>query len=241
MPLTQKRMANRLLAALDDSERAALAPYVVREAMISGQLFFDPGDAVQHLHFVESGVVSLMTLLSEGDAVECGMVGREGVVGAGPALAGLNAYTRAICQVSGSVLKIGVEDFLTLTATRPTFRRALFQYLEGLANQAQQSVACRAWHRAEARFCRWLAAACDQAGRDEVDLTQEFLAQMLAVQRSTVSQIAGEMQALGLIQQKRGRIAIIDRPGVEARACECLHLNRARWDDVWPAPKGPAA
>ena len=80
---------------------------MTREAMVSGHLFHDPGDTIQHLHFVESGVISLMTLLREGDAVECGMVGREGLLGAGPALAGLPIYTRAICQVSGSTLKIG--------------------------------------------------------------------------------------------------------------------------------------
>ncbi len=234
MLMNQKLTANRLLGSLSEADRMALSPYLTREAMVSGHLFYEPGDTIQHLHFVESGVVSLMTLLREGDAVECGMVGREGLLGAGPALAGLPVYTRAICQVSGSTLKMGLEDFLGLVATRPTFRHALFQYLEGLANQAQQSVACRAWHRAEARFCRWLVAACDQAGRDEIDLTQEFLAQMLAVQRTTVSQIAGEMQALGLIQQKRGRIAILDRPGTEARACECLHAHRSRWNDVWP-------
>ena len=238
MLMNQKLTANRLLGALDQSERMALSPYLTREAMVSGHLFYEPGDTVQHLHFVESGVISLMTLLRKGDAVECGMVGREGLLGAGPALSGLPIYTRAICQVSGSTLRIGLEDFLGLVAARPAFRHALFQYLEGLANQAQQSVACRAWHRAEARFCRWLVTACDQAGRDEVDLTQEFLAQMLAVQRSTVSQIAGEMQALGLIQQKRGRIAILDRPGTEARACECLDATRARWNDVWPLPRG---
>lgn len=237
MLMNQKLTANRLLGSLSEADRMALSPYLTREAMVSGHLFYEPGDTIQHLHFVESGVVSLMTLLREGDAVECGMVGREGLVGAGAALSGLPVYTRAICQVSGSTLKMGLEDFLGLVATRPTFRHALFQYLEGLANQAQQSVACRAWHRAEARFCRWLVAACDQAGRDEIDLTQEFLAQMLAVQRSTVSQIAGEMQALGLIQQKRGRIAIIDRPGTEARACECLDAHRARWNDVWPLPR----
>ena len=237
MLMNQKLTANRLLGALDEADRKALSPYLTREAMVSGHLFYDPGDTIQHLHFVESGVISIMTLLREGDAVECGMVGREGLLGAGAALSGLPVYTRAICQVSGSTLKIGLEDFLGLVATRPAFRHALFQYLEGLANQAQQSVACRAWHRAEARICRWLVAACDQAGRDEIDLTQEFLAQMLAVQRSTVSQIAGEMQALGLIQQKRGRIAIIDRPGTEARACECLDASRARWNDVWPLPR----
>lgn len=237
MLMNQKLTANRLLGALDEADRMAASPFLTREAMVSGHLFYEPGDTIQHLHFVESGVISIMTLLREGDAVECGMVGREGLLGAGPALAGLPTYTRAICQVSGSTLKIGLEDFLGLVATRPAFRHALFQYLEGLANQAQQSVACRAWHRAEARFCRWLVAACDQAGRDEIDLTQEFLAQMLAVQRTTVSQIAGEMQALGLIQQKRGRIAIIDRPGTEARACECLDASRARWNDVWPLPQ----
>lgn len=238
MPLNAEPTPNRLLGALHEAERAALSPYLSREIMAGGRLFHEPGDMPQHLYFVESGLVSLMILLEEGDAVECGMVGREGLVGAGPALSGLPAYTRAICQVSGSALKIGLEDFLGLVAARPALRHALFQYLEGLANQAQQSVACRAWHRAEARFCRWLAAVCDQAGRDEIDLTQEFLAQMLAVQRSTVSQIAGEMQALGLIQQKRGRIAIVDRSGVEARACECLGATRARWNDVWPLRRG---
>ncbi len=169
MLMNQKLTANRLLGSLSEADRMALSPYLTREAMVSGHLFYEPGDTIQHLHFVESGVVSLMTLLREGDAVECGMVGREGLVGAGPALSGLPVYTRAICQVSGSTLKMGLEDFLGLVATRPTFRHALFQYLEGLANQAQQSVACRAWHRAEARFCRWLVAACDQAGRDEID------------------------------------------------------------------------
>lgn len=234
LPLT----ANRLLGALSEADQVALRPFLAPQPMTSGQIFFEPGDRVGDLYFVESGMVSLMVLLREGEAVECGMVGREGLVGAGPVLSNLPAYTRAICQVSGRVLRMGVEDFRNLVQARPLFAAALMQYLEGLANQGQQSIACRAWHRAEARFCRWLVEACDQAGRDEIDLTQEFLAQMLGVQRSTISQIAGDVQALGLIRQKRGRIAVIDRAGMEARACECLASTRERWNQVWPPRPG---
>lgn len=229
--------ANRMLASLPPDVLAAVLDRARPDTMAQGRVFAQPGDVASQVHFVTSGAISLVTVLEDGDCVEAGMVGREGALGSHAVLTGLGAFTRAICQVEGTVLTVEGSAFRSLIEDRPDARIMVDRYVEGAANQAQQAIGCRAWHQIEHRFCRWLLTACDHAGKDRIDLTQEFMAHMLGVNRSTVSTIASRFKAEGLIRYSRGQISVKDRPALEAAACECLGAIRTRWDVMW----GPEA
>lgn len=225
--------ANRMLASLPPDVLTAVVDRARPDTMAQGRVFAQPGDVASQVHFVTSGAISLVTVLQDGDCVEAGMVGREGALGAHAVLTGLGAFTRAICQVDGTILTIDAAAFRSLIETRPDARIMVDRYVEGAANQAQQAIGCRAWHQIEHQFCRWLLTACDHAGKDRINLTQEFMAHMLGVNRSTVSAIAGKFKTEGLIRYSRGQIGVKDRPALEASACECLGAIRRRWDVMW--------
>lgn len=224
---------NRMLACMPDPARAAILAQATPSEMAQGRLFAEPGDAPEQVHFVLSGAISLVTVLRDGDCVEAGMVGREGGLSAHGVFSGLGAFTRAICQVAGTVLTLDGDRFRAIAEAHPGVRIAVDRYVEGAANQAQQAIGCRAWHKLEHRFCRWLLTACDHAGQDRIELTQEFMAHMLGVQRQTVSAIASTYKAQGLIRYTRGQISVRDRAGLEACTCECLGAMRTRWDELW--------
>lgn len=230
--------ANRMLASLPKDVLTAVVDRAQPDIMVQGRVFAEPGEVARDVHFVTSGAISLVTILIDGDAVEAGMVGREGALGAHAVLTGLPAYTRAICQVDGTVLTLEGSVFRSLVQDRPDVRIMVDRYVEGAANQAQQAIACRAWHAIEHRFARWLLTACDHAGRDRIALTQEFMAHMLGVNRTTVSGIAGRFKTEGLIRYSRGQIAVRDRAALEQAACECLPELRQRWDLLWGPLEG---
>lgn len=230
--------ANRMLASLPKDILTAVIEHARPDTMVHGRVFVEPGDLTREVHFVTSGAISLVTLLVDGDAVEAGMVGREGALGAHAVLTGLPAFTRAICQIDGTLLTLEESVFRSLVQDRPDIRIMVDRYVEGAANQAQQAIGCRAWHAVEHRFARWLLTACDHAGRDRIALTQEFMAHMLGVNRTTVSAIAGRFKAEGLIRYSRGQIAVKDRAALERSACECLPELRQRWDLMWGPLEG---
>lgn len=238
MTSTPAATANRMLASLPKDVLAAVIDRARPDGMVQGRVFAEPGQVAREVHFVTSGAISLVTMLIDGDAVEAGMVGREGALGAHAVLTGLPAFTRAICQVDGTVLTLEGSVFRSLVQDRPDVRIMVDRYVEGAANQAQQAIACRAWHAIEHRFARWLLTACDHAGRDRIALTQEFMAHMLGVNRTTVSGIAGRFKAEGLIRYSRGQIAVKDRAALERAACECLPELRQRWDLMWGPLEG---
>lgn len=225
--------ANRMLSSLPADVMAAVVDRARPDVMEQGRVFAEPGDVASQVHFVTSGAISLVTVLEDGDRVEAGMVGREGALAAHAVLTGLPAFTQAICQVGGTVLTLEGSVFRSLIEERPDARIMVDRYIEGAANQAQQAIGCRAWHQIEHRFCRWLLTACDHSGKDRIALTQEFMAHMLGVNRSTVSAIAVRLKADGLIRYSRGQISVKDRPGLDAAACECLGAIRSRWDVMW--------
>jgi len=228
--------SNRLLNFLSLDIRDAIRRSGTVAPMVQGEVFANPGEMPTRVQFVLDGAISMVALLRDGDGVEAGMVGREGAQGAHSVLTGLPVFTQAICQVSGHVLRVDADTFRDQVARYPDLRQAIDRYIEGVASQAQQAIACRAWHSAEQRFCRWLLTAADHAGRDELELTQEFMGHMLGVQRQSVSMIAGAMRQRGLIHYGRGRISIRDHAALADHACECLDHLRERWDEIWGAP-----
>ena len=213
--------SNEFLKSLSPRDFELLGPHLRDVGLPHAKVLFEPGDVIEEMYFPNTGVVSFVVPLLEGGVIEAGMLGRDGVVGAPAALDGAKSLNRAIVQVPGEGLAISVVDAKAACAASSTLRAKLYQHDQLLLAQAQQSAACNASHQIEERLCRWLLRTRDVAGTDDVQLTQEFMAQMLGVRRSSLTMAARHLQAAGLIKYRRGRVRIIDAPGLEEISCEC--------------------
>jgi CRP-like cAMP-binding protein len=225
---------NRLLASLPAEDLGLLSPHLTHLTMEKGALLCDPGDPIELVYFPHDCVVSLMTLMSRGVAVESSTIGREGAFGLAAAISPRVALSRAIIQVAGRASRIEVARLREVWKQSEALRSLADRHAEALYGHAIQSVACNALHSVEARFCRWLLTCQDRIDTNRVSLTQEFLADMLGVQRTTVTAVARALQAAGLIQYRRGVVDILDRPGLEAIACECYGAVRRTYDRLLP-------
>ncbi len=180
-----------------------------------------------------------MTLMESGEAIESATIGREGAYGLLAAVAPREAQSRAIIQVPGRAYRIGASALHEFWKTSATLRSLVDRHTDALFAHAAQSVACNALHSVEARFCRWLLSCRDRIDVDTVNLTQEFLADMLGVQRTTVTAVARSLQAKGLIRYRRGVVDVLDRPSLEAGACECYSAVRRVYNSLVPAVAQP--
>ena len=214
-------LANKLLSSLAHDHFQMLSAHMTSEFLERGAILTEVGDEVDFVYFPHNGMLSLLSVLTDGRAVETAMVGREGVVGA---MAGLGLYrsrVRVVVQLALDVTKIPASRFRTAVSNADAIRNLCTDYNEILLSQARITAVCNAVHVIEARFCRWLLQTADRAGGDTIDLTQEFLAEMLGVRRTSVTEVANKVQAAGAIHYSRGVIKILDRPALEKMSCEC--------------------
>jgi CRP-like cAMP-binding protein len=181
-----------------------------------------------------------MTLMENGAAIESATIGREGAFGLMAAVAPRQSMSRAIVQVPGRASRMSASALAEAVRHAPDLASLIDRHNDALFGHAIQSVACNALHAVEARFCRWLLSCRDRIDSDTVALTQEFLADMLGVQRTTVTAVAGALQAKGLIRYRRGVVDILDRAGLEATACECYDAVRKTYERLLPDPFGKA-
>jgi CRP-like cAMP-binding protein len=227
---------NRLLAALDAEDRQLLAARLTPVTLEKGALLYDPGDMVDTIYFPDDCVISLMTLMESGAAIESATIGREGALGLMAAVSPRQSLSRAIVQVAGRAHRISAPHLHRIWEQSGLIRDLVDRHNEALFAHAIQSVACNALHSVEARFCRWLLSCRDRIDSNTVSLTQEFLADMLGVQRTTVTVVARALQAAGLIRYRRGVVDILDRAGLEAIACECYGAVRRNYERLLPTP-----
>src|SRR5215471_2119323 len=185
--------------------------------------------------FPHDGIVSLLAVMRQGDAIETATIGYEGAVGAFAGFGMRRAHTRAVVQVRGSASRIAASRFRKVAEDSEAVCTLIVCYGEMLLIQVQQTAACNALHPVEARLSRWLLQARDRLESNTVKLTHEFLSQMLGVRRTTVTVVANMLQQAGLIRYHRGHIEIVDRRGLEARACECYEAIRRHVEEVTPA------
>jgi CRP-like cAMP-binding protein len=212
---------NKLLASLPRSAFDALVGHFTDVPLAQGVVIFEAGDEVDHVYFPHNGMFSMLTVMRDGKAIETATVGREGAVGA---MAGLGLYkslVRTIVQLPTTATKISSPQFRKAAAANEAIRNLCIQYNEVLLGQARITAACNALHRIEERFCRWLLQSADRAASDTLPLTQELLAEMLGVRRTSVTEVAVKIQDQGLITYSRGVIKILDRPSLEQMSCEC--------------------
>jgi CRP-like cAMP-binding protein len=212
---------NKLLALLPRDHFERLLPHLSTVPLQQGIVLYESGDEVDQVYFPHYGMLSLLSVLRDGKAIETATVGREGVVGA---MAGLGLYkslVRVVVQMPVACSKIAATHFRTVAASSDPVRNLCIRYNEVLLSQARVTAACNALHSIEARFCRWLLQSADRAASDTVALTQEFLAEMLGVRRTSVTEVASKVQNSGAITYSRGVIRILDRSALMRMSCEC--------------------
>lgn len=212
---------NRLLASLPHDQFGLLSPHMVIEHLPQGAVLTEAGEETEYVYFPHSGMLSLQAVLKDGRSIETAAVGREGVVGA---MAGLGIYishVRVVVQLAAEVTRIAAPRFRKATSNNGRLQDLCIWYNEVLLSQARITAACNAVHLIEARFCRWLLQAADTAGSNTLSLTQQFMAEMLGVRRTSVTEVARKVQDTGAIRYVRGEITILDRQILESLACEC--------------------
>jgi CRP-like cAMP-binding protein len=224
------------LQALPETEFEVLRPHISVVELVRETVLAEAGAPLTYVYLPHSGVISLMVSLSEGQTVDVAMVGRDSVVGALAALDGGISLTEAVVRLPGTASIVGVADFRAVADRSAAFRTMLARHEQALIAQAQQSAACNASHSVEARVARWLLRARDLWDSETLPLTQEFLAQMIGVQRNAVSIVAHELQRAGIIRYSRGQIEITNVEGLRETSCECYHAVKAQHDRLLRAP-----
>jgi CRP-like cAMP-binding protein len=228
-------LQNLLLAALPAEDLGLITPHLQQVELERGKLLYDPGDRVDFVYFPQDGVISLMTLMENGAAIESATIGREGALGLAAAASPRASLVRAIVQTPCRGQRISAAQLHEAWEKSPRIRELVDRHGEALFGHAIQSVACNALHSVEARFCRWLLTCHDRISTDTIALTQEFLADMLGVQRTTVTAVARALQEKGAIRYRRGVVDIVDRQVLETLACECYGVIRRTYERLLPA------
>jgi CRP-like cAMP-binding protein len=237
--IEQPTVRNHLLASLSPDDFARLAGALQPVTLALKQVLHEPGQMIESVYFVEAGTASMIAPLKNGDALEVGLIGRDGLVGLPVVLRTDLAVTEALIQVPGAALRLPAAVLREALAASPSFLGLLLRYMQAFHVQVTQSAACNGRHPLEERLARWLLMTHDRAEGDVLPLTQEFLAIMLGVRRAGVSVAAGILHKAGVIGYTQGRITVLDRPGLEAVACECYGTVRREYARTlgWPAER----
>jgi CRP-like cAMP-binding protein len=226
MPLAE-HSTNHLLQALPPAEWEALRPRLGFVELVRETVLVEAGVPTTHVYLPHSGAISMMVRLSEGQTVEVATVGRDSVFGASAALDGGIALTEAVVVLPGTASILDAADLRAVTHRSAAFRAMLARHEQALLALAQQSAACNASHSVEARLSRWLLRARDLCDSETLPLTQEFLAQMIGVQRNAISIVAHALQQAGIIRYSRGHIDVTDVEGLRESSCECYDAVKA--------------
>ena len=221
---------NHLLAALPAAEFARLLPHLELVPMALGEALYESGGRLQHVYFPTTSIVSLLYVLANGASAEIAIVGNEGILGISLFMGGETTPSRAVVQSAGYGYR------LTAKLLKQEFNRAgpvlhlLLRYTQALITQMTQTAVCNRHHSVEQQLCRWLLLSLDRLQSPSLNMTQELIANMLGVRREGVTEAAGKLQRAGFIRYRRGRIDVLDRPGLEGTACECYAVVKREFD-----------
>jgi CRP-like cAMP-binding protein len=225
---------NEFLQSLTKSDLALVRPHLTSVALKHGDLLAQTGQPIDKVYFPVTGLISMVVELSTGEQLEAALIGRMGVFGGAVALGGSLHLSTAIVQMPGSFQVLKAADLLEAGSKSASLRIALFREEQFVFAQAQHTAACNAKHQIAARLSTWLMRVRDASHAEELLLTQEFLAQMLGVQRASVSMVASSLQESGAISYRRGKIRITDLPRLKSIACECYDALRVQHARLFP-------
>jgi CRP-like cAMP-binding protein len=235
MPAAHDPRQNRLLAVLPATDFERLQPHLALVPLPLGEALYESGIVLRHVYFPTDSIVSLLYVMSDGASAEIAVVGNDGVIGVSLFMGGETTPSRAVVQSAGHAYRLTgqllKEEFLRAGA----MQHLLLRYTQALLTQMAQTAVCNRHHSLDQQLCRWLLLSLDRLSASELVMTQELIANMLGVRREGVTEAAGHLQHAGLIQYSRGRIKVLDRPGLEARTCECYAVVKKESDRLLPA------
>jgi CRP-like cAMP-binding protein len=221
---------NRLLSSLSSADLTELSDDLQPVTLTKYQIVYEVGAVLDYIYFVEEGLASVLTIMEDGASSEVGMVGREGAIGLSALLGSRVSEQQVIVHLAGSALRITTAACKAVFDSNARIRAVLLGFIGDLLNLSAQTAGCNRLHSIEQRSARWLLMASNRIGTNVLPMTQEFLAAMLGVRRSGISEAASELQRSGLIRYRRGEITLVDRAGLEKTCCECYGLDRQRVD-----------
>lgn len=225
---------NHLLAALPDAEWQRWLPQLERVEMPLGEVLYEAGKTLEHVYFPTSAIVSLLYVMENGASAEIAVVGNEGLVGISLFMGGESTPSRAVVQSAGQGFRLEAQTMKDEFGRAGPVMHLLLRYTQALITQMAQTAVCNRHHSLDQQLCRWLLLSLDRLQGSELVMTQELIANMLGVRREGVTEGALKLQEAGLIRYARGRISVLDRPGLERRTCECYAVVKKEYDRLLP-------
>ncbi|MEI8028796.1 MAG: Crp/Fnr family transcriptional regulator [Comamonadaceae bacterium] len=230
MPVLHSPSQNHLLAALTAADLEALSVKLELVQMPLGQMLYEPGEQLRHAYFPTTCIVSLHYVTDTGASAETAGVGNEGVVGISLFMGGDTTSSSAVVQTAGHAYRLERRLLKQEFDRAGLLQRLLLRYTQALMTQMSQTAACNRHHTVEQQLCRWLLLTLDRVSTRELVMTQELVASMLGVRREGVTEAAGKLQRAGFISYRRGHIAVLDRTGLQTKACECYGVVKKELD-----------
>jgi CRP-like cAMP-binding protein len=232
MSIHHEPTKNHLLAALSTEERSRLLVDMELVSLSQGQILYNPNTRIQHVFFPTTAVVSLLAELDDGSSLEVAMIGKEGVVGVSLFMGGEITASKAIVQTPGYSYRLRGKLLMGEFHRAGLMQRLLLSYTLALLQEISQTLACNRHHSMDQQLCRWLLLRFDRLSNNSLVVTQEHIANLLGVRRAVISEVVGNLRAGGFIKIDRGRIALLDQAGLEARVCKCYALIKKRFDKI---------
>ena len=225
---------NHLLDALPAGDYERVASHLELIPMALGDVLYESGAKLRHVYFPTTSIVSLLYVMEDGASAEIAIVGNEGILGISLFMGGDTTPSRAIVQSAGHAFRLRAELLKNEFERFGPTMHLLLRYTQALLTQMAQTAVCNRHHSVDKQLCRWLLLSLDRLASNELSMTQELIANMLGVRREGVTEAAGKLQAAGLIRYHRGQITVLDRPGLEARSCECYQVVKTEFDRLLP-------
>ena len=232
--MKSKLPGNRLLRALSPGNFKSIAPHLETIPCEREQILIEADSSLNHVFFPASGVVSMMALYSDGSVIELATIGREGYAGVRTVYGAKKSVARFFVQIPGSAAKMSRAAFTRSMKSMPSFRALMYAYVQAFLDQALIVGACNGTHSLKQRLARWLLMMRDRSDDDALPIGQDLLAEMLGVQRPSITNTARELELAGLIKRGRQQVTIIDRPGLVKASCECYQQIRAHVSSLLP-------
>ena len=225
---------NYLLAALPSDDYNRLLPNLEPIPIALGDVLYESGVQMRSVFFPTTSIVSLLYVMEDGASAEIAVVGKDGIVGVSLFMGGETTPSRAVVQSAGQAYRMNGQRLKDEFNRNGPMQHLLLRYTQSLLTQMAQTAVCNRHHSLDQQLCRWLLLSLDRLGSNELIMTQELIANMLGVRREGVTEAAGNLQRAGLIEYRRGRIRVLDRPGLQARACECYAVVKKECDRLLP-------
>lgn len=223
-------LQNHLLAALPNDVKQRLFPQLEYVSLSLGAALYESGDAMRHVYFPTDAIVSLLYVMEDGASAEISVVGNEGLIGIALFMGGESTPSRAVVQSAGSAYRLPGQKLKDEFSRHGEMLLLLLRYTQSLITQMAQTAVCNRHHSIDQQLCRWLLLSLDRLQGNELNMTQELIANMLGVRREGVTDAAGKLQRLGVINYSRGRITVLDRPKLETLSCECYAVVKKETD-----------